>query len=137
MGRGNKPKKGGFLNQQNNGQKSKADMLEEFKQVQKEKIDAALITDERVAAKLEELEKAKTDLETEYKEKEKALQNGIDEKEFALVEREEKLEEQEKKQQEKEKELADTEAQVKKQCETAVADEVARIRADKDDNDNQ
>ena len=51
------------------------------------------------------------------KEKEKALQNGIDEKEFALVEREEKLEEQEKKQQEKEKELADTEAQVKKQCE--------------------
>ena len=98
MGRGNKPKKGGFLNQQNNGQKSKADMLEEFKQAQKEKIDAALITDERVAAKIEELEKAKADLENEYKEKEKALQDGVDEKEFALVEREEKLEEQEKKQ---------------------------------------
>lgn len=130
MGRGNKPKKGGFLNQQNNGQKSKADMLEEFKQAQKEKIDAALITDERVAAKIEELEKAKADLENEYKEKEKALQDGIDEKEFALVEREEKLEEQEKKQQEKEEKLANTEAQIKKQCETAVAEEVARIKAD-------
>lgn len=130
MGRGSKPKKGGFQNQQNNGQKSKTDMVEGFKQAQKEKIDAALITDERVAAKIEELEKAKTDLETEYKEKEKALQDGIDEKELALVEREEKLDAQEKKQQEKEKELADTEAQVKKQCETAVAEEVARIKAD-------
>ncbi len=130
MGRSSKTKKGGFQNQQNNGQKSRADMVEGFKQAQKEKIDAALITDERVAAKIEELEKAKTDLETEYKEKEKALQDGIDEKELALVEREEKLDAQEKKQKEKEKELADTEAQVKKQCETAVAEEVARIKAE-------
>ena len=88
MGRGNKAKKGGFQNQQNNGQKSKADMVEELKQAQKDKIDAALITDERVAAKIEELEKAKTDLEAEYKEKEKALQDDCDEKEIALVERE-------------------------------------------------
>lgn len=129
-GKSKKNNKGGFQNSQNNGQKSRTDMIEGFKQAQKDKIDAALITDERVAAKIEELEKAKTDLETEYKEKEKSLQDDFDEKELALVEREEKLDEKEKKQQEKEKELADTEAQVKKQCETAVAEEVARIKSD-------
>ena len=53
--------------QNNNGQKSQADRIEELKQMQKDKIDAALITDERVAAKIEELEQAKDDLEEEYK----------------------------------------------------------------------
>ncbi|SCW81291.1 hypothetical protein SAMN02910400_02564 [Lachnospiraceae bacterium C10] len=119
MGKNRQPKRGGFQNQQNNGQKTKADMVEELKQAQKDKIDASLITDERVAAKMEELEKAKTDLKTEYKEKE-----------LALAEREEKLNEKEKQQQEKEKKLADTEAQIKKQCESAVAEEVARIKGD-------
>ena len=129
-GKNKKNNKGGFQNQQNNGQKSKADMVEELKQAKKEKIDAALITDERVAAKIEELEKTKKDLETEYKEKEKALQDGIDEKELALEERKEKLDELEKKQQEKARELENTEAQVKKQREAAAAEEIARIRSD-------
>lgn len=116
--------------QNNNGQKSQADRIEELKQMQKDKIDAALITDERVAAKIEELEKAKTDLEEEYKEKEKTLQESMDERELKLDERAEDLDKKEEKQKEKEKELKDIEAQVKKHCETAVTEEVAKIKAD-------
>ena len=44
--------------------------------------------------------------------------------------RSEELEKQKTEQEAKAKELADTEAAVKKQCETAVAEEVARIQAD-------
>lgn len=122
--------KGGFQTQQNNGQKTKTDRIEELRQEQKDKIDAALRTDERVAAKMEELETVKAGLEAEYREKEKDLQGRIDEKELELEERAEKLDAQEKRQQEKERELADTKAQLTKQCEIMVANEVARIKAD-------
>ena len=126
MGRGNKPKKGEFQSQQINGQKSKADMVEELKQAKKEKIDAALITDERVAAKIEELENVKTALEEGYNEREKTL----DDRELVLDERVEELDKKEEELIERENNLKETEAQVKIQCEAAVAEEVARIKAD-------
>ena len=116
--------------QTNSSQKSQADRIEALKQMRKDKIDVALITDERVAAKIEELEQAKADLEEEYKEKEKTLQESMDKRELKLDERAEELNKKEEEQKEKEKELKDTEAQVKKQCETAVAEEVAKIKAD-------
>ena len=55
MGRRNKPK-GPFRNsQQSNSQKSKAERTEDLVQQEKNQINAALITDERVAAKIAEL----------------------------------------------------------------------------------
>ena len=67
-----------------NAPKTKSEIVEELKQQQKDKIDAALATDERVAAKVSELdeliEATKTELETEkanlskeYQEKEEKL----------------------------------------------------------------
>lgn len=133
--------KGAYGGQTNNGQKSQAERIESLKQAQKEKIDSALITDERVAAKIAELnqqiidnntelERKKAELETVYKRKETALQSKIDEQQMALDIRAEALDKQKADQDAKEKELADIEAQVKEQCETAVAEEVDRIKAD-------
>ena len=122
--------KGSFQSPQNNGQKTRTDMVEEVKQAQKGKIDAALITDERVAAKLEELDKAKSNLEEEYKKKEETLQKDIDKQQETLDERAKKLDEQKKQQDEKEKTLANTQAQIDKKCKTAVDKEIARIKAD-------
>lgn len=110
-------------NQQNNdSQKSQAERIEELRQKQKVKVDAALITDERVAAKIKELEEMKNSLEEEYKEKDKTLQKSMRE----VDERGKELDKREEKQKEKEKELKDTEALV----ENAVAAEIARIKAD-------
>lgn len=128
--RNKKNNKSGFQSPQNNGLKTKNDMIEEMKQAQKEKIDAALITDERVAAKLVELDKAKSDLEEEYKKKEESLQDGIDKQQEKLDERAKELDEQKKQQDEKEKTLANTQAQIDEKCKTAVGEEIARIKAD-------
>ncbi len=124
-----------------NAPKTKSEIVEELKQQQKDKIDAALATDERVAAKVSELdeliEATKTELETEkanlskeFQEKEEKLQKNIEEQQLLIDLRSEELEKQKTEQEAKAKELADTEAAVKKQCETAVAEEVARIQAD-------
>lgn len=130
-----------FGGQSNDSQKSSIERIKDLRQAQKEKINTALITDERVAAKVEELDKqieaSKTELETkrseleeEYKVKETALQVRIDEQQLALDIRAESLNKQKEDQDAKAKELADIEAQVKKQCETAFAEEVKRIKAD-------
>lgn len=111
-------------------QKTRAERTEELMQAQKGKIDAALITDERVAAKIEELEKKKNDLEDEYRKKEEELQGRIDEQQLSIDVRTEELDAQQEAQEKKEKELADTEAQIKKQCDSAVADEIKKIRDD-------
>lgn len=130
-----------FGGKTSNAPKSKDEIVEEFKQAQKEKIDAALVTDERVAAKVKELEEqiesSKTELETEksklaekYKKKEEELQKAIDDQQLVLDIRTEELDGQKAEQEKKALELADAEAQVNKQCETAVADALARIQAD-------
>lgn len=130
-----------FSGKTNNAQKTKAEIVEELKQQQKDKIDAALATDERVAAKISELdeliETTKTELETEkenlskeYQEKEEKLKKSIEEQQILIDLKSEELEKQKTEQDEKAKELANTEAAVKKQCETAVAEEVAKIQAD-------
>lgn len=135
MGKRSRSKGPSFGNSpQSNSQKSKAERTDELIQQKKNQIDAALITDERVAAKIKELqaekekvqkeyEEKKAKLEEEYKGKEKTLQDSIDE-------RSKELDEQKKAQEDKAKELADTEAQVKRQCETAVVAEVKRIQDD-------
>ena len=100
---GNRPKKNNkssFQSSQNNGQKTKTDMIEEIKQAQKEKVNAALITDERVAAKLEEFDKAKSNLEEEYKKMEETLQKDIDRQQKELDERAKILDKQKKQQDE-------------------------------------
>ena len=130
---GNRPKKNNkssFQSSQNNGQKTKTDMIEEIKQAQKEKVNAALITDERVAAKLEEFDKAKSNLEEEYKKMEETLQKDIDRQQKELDERAKILDKQKKQQDEKEKALANTQAQIDEKCKTAVNKEIARIKAD-------
>lgn len=137
----NKKSKMPFSGKTNNAQKTKAEMVEELKQQQKDKIDAALATDERVAAKISELdeliEATKTELETEkanlskeYREKEEKLQKNIEEQQLLIDLRSEELEKQKTEQEAKAKKLADTEVAIKKQCETAVAEEVARIQTD-------
>lgn len=136
-----KGKKGPFGGITNSSQKSQAERIEDLKKAQKDKIDAALITEERVAAKIAELEQEKANneaeyrkneeaLEEKYKDKETKLQKEIDEQQLAIDLLAEKLDKQKEAQEKKEQELADTEAQVKKQCETAVAEEIAKIRAD-------
>ena len=141
MGRRNKPK-GPFRNsQQSNSQKSKAERTEDLVQQEKNQINAALITDERVAAKIAELDAEKVRLqkeyddkkaalEEEYKSKEKTLQEKIDEQQLTIDERSDGLDTQKKLQEQKAQELAEQEAQVKRKCETAVAEEVKRIRDD-------
>lgn len=115
----------------------KADQVEKLKQQQQDKIDAALITDERVAAKIKELEaqieenksaleKEKEALEEEYKKKKEAL----DERELALDLKKEELDGRQKAQENRQKELEDTEAEVKKKCDTAVAEEIQKIKED-------
>lgn len=128
---GGRKKKGPFGNlKQNNSQKSQSERIEDLKQAQKDKIDAALVTDERVAAKIKELEEQKEKLEADYQKKQEDLQKDFDDKKLELDIREEDLGKQKEAQDAKELELKDTEAQVKKQCETAVADEIAKIKAD-------
>lgn len=127
---GKKGKNGIFGNQKNDNQKTQADRIEEFKQAQKDKIDAALITDERVANKVAELEAAKAAIEEEYKEKEESLKKDYEKKLADLDLKEKVLNKQKDDQEKKAKELLDTQAQVKKECESAVSEEVARIKAD-------
>lgn len=120
---------------------TKSEITETFKHTQKYKIDAELSTDERVAAKISELDKLvevtkiefemeKANLSKEYQEKEEKLKKTIEEQQFIIDLRSEELEKQKAEQERKAKELADAEAVVKKQCENAVAEEVARIKAD-------
>ncbi len=111
----NKKHKGGF----NNQQKSKTELIEEYKQNQKEKIDSALITDERVSAKLEELENIKKELEDEYLNKD-----------LEIEERKNKLDEIEKEQKLKEEELAKKEEGLNKLRESVAEEEIARIKND-------
>lgn len=110
-------------------------------QEQKNKIDVALITDERIAAKIVELDKQieksqvelqikKNELEKEYKEKEQDLQHKIEEQQLEIDIRVEELDKQKEVQEKKEKELVDIEAQVKKQCEVAIIEEINKIKAD-------
>lgn len=128
--RNKKNNKSSFQNSQNNGQKTKADMIEEMKQARREEVNAALITDERVAAKLEEFDKAKSNLEEKYKKMEETLQKGIDRQQKELDERAKVLDKQKRQQDEKEKTLANTQAQIDEKCKTAVSEEIARIKAD-------
>lgn len=141
MGKANKKSKTIFSSKQNNSQKSQAERVEDLIQAQKGKIDAALITDERVASKISELEEKQKEndaelvrkteeLETQYKEKETALQNGIDEQQQAIDEERTALELQKKNQDKRAKELNDIETQVKKECESAIAAEIQKIRSD-------
>lgn len=141
MGRNSKRNKGPFGSLQNNSQKSKSERTDELIQQQKNQINAALITDERVAAKIAELDAEKEKLqreyddkkaalEDEYKGKEETLQGRIDEQQLAIAVRSEELEAQKKAQEEKAQELTDMEEQVKRRCETAVAAEVKRIQDD-------
>lgn len=115
----------------------KADMVEKLKQQQHDKIEAALITDERVAAKVKELEDQieynkteleilKADLEKEYNEK----KDDLDVRQVELDFKEEELKEEKESQEKRQKELVDAEAEVKKRCETAVAEEIKRIKDD-------
>lgn len=121
-------------NQTNDSQKSKVARTEELLQQQKEKIDAALITDDRVAAKIQELEKEwnekKAALESEYAEKEKALNENIEEQQAALDLLSEELENRKENQVKKEKELTEKENQIKQQCESAVSREIEKIKTD-------
>ena len=132
MGRASKGK-GRGASSSNNSQKPKSERVD--------KIDAALITDERVAAKIKELdeqieasknevEEEKHKLEEEYLAKEKALQNRIDEQQFVLDERAETLDSQQLKQEERAQELDEREVRINELCKSAVAEEIARIKAD-------
>lgn len=115
----------------------KADMVEKLKQQQQDKIEAALITDERVAAKVKELEEQiefnkteleilKADLEKDYNVK----KDNLDVRQVELELKEEELKEEKESQEKRQKELVDAEAEVKKRCETAVAEEIKRIKDD-------
>ncbi|WP_026527786.1 hypothetical protein [Butyrivibrio sp. VCD2006] len=127
---GKKGKNTVFGNQKNDSQKSKVDRKNDLIQIQKEKMDAELAKDERVAKKLEELEAKEKNLEKEYTENESNLKADYEKRQSALDLRERMLNEQEDKQEKKAKELLDIQAQVKKTCESAVSDEIARIKAD-------
>ncbi len=126
---------------QGGSQMPAAERKEALLQAQKEKVETALLSDEKVAAKVRELEErieankvetetARMALEEEYKAKETATRERLDKEEQALQDRSKLLEKQRMEQEEKEKELADAEALVKRQCETAVAREVEKIKAD-------
>ena len=140
MGRASKGK-GRGASSSNNSQKPKAERVDELRKAHEDKIDAALITDERVAAKIKELdeqieasknevEEEKHKLEEEYLAKEKALQNRIDEQQFVLDERAETLDSQQLKQEERAQELDEREVRINELCKSAVAKEIARIKAD-------
>ncbi len=115
-------------NGKNDSQKSKNERVNELMKEQKDKIDAALITDERVAAKIAELEEKKSALDQEYEDKKKELEDSIAEQQLALDLRSENLDKQKEAQDKKEKELADTEEKTRKLCESAVQEEVQKIR---------
>ena len=140
MGRASKGK-GRGASSSKNSQKPKAERVDELRKAHEDKIDAALITDERVAAKIKELdeqieasrnevEEEKHKLEEEYLAKEKTLQNRIDEQQFVLDERAETLDSQLLKQEERAQELDEREVRINELCKSAVAEEIARIKAD-------
>ena len=102
---------------------------------------AELLSDEKVAAKLAELEQQiadnkekfetrKAELEEEYKGKEAALLSRVEKQKKNLNTRAVELGEQKALQEAREKRLSDVEAQVKERCEAAAAEEVLRIKAD-------
>ena len=84
---------------------TKSEITETFKHTQKYKIDAELSTDERLAAKISELDKLvevtkiefemeKANLSKEYQEKEEKLKKTIEEQQFIIDLRSEELEKQ-------------------------------------------
>ena len=111
--------KGGFLSPDNSSQKSKSERVDDLLQGRKAKIDAALITDDRVKAKVEELENTKNTLVKEYEEKERALEEEYKNKKQDLDNRETALKAKEDK--------------IDQKCEDAVNSEIARIKADEKD----
>ena len=138
MGRASKGK-GRGASSSNNSQKPKAERVDELRKAHEDKIDAALITDERVAAKIKELdeqiaayekeiEEKKNKLNEEYLAKGKALQDRIDEQQLALDERAETLDSQQLKQEERAQELDEREVRINELCKSAVAEEIARIK---------
>ena len=133
--------KGPFSRRNSDSQMSKSERTDQLLQKQKDQINAALITDERVAAKIKELEdekeavkneyeKKKSELDGEYIKKSNSLQKEIEDKQKQIDQRLEVLEKREATIEQKEAELADMELQVKKQCENAIEAEKERIRAD-------
>lgn len=127
--------------QTNNSQKSKSERIDGLLKDEKEKRETELLYDERVAAKIAQLdqqgeenkEKFETrmaELEEEYKGKEEALLNRVEKQKKYLSTRAVELSEQKALQEAREKKLSDMEAQVKERCEAAAAEEVLRIKAD-------
>ncbi len=121
----------GFGNSSNNdSQKTKGERIDAFRQKQADKIDASLITEERVAAKLQELENEKQRLNEEYESKKSTLDSEYDAKKQELDLRELELNAQKEDQDKREKNLEDAETQLKSKCESAVEDEIKKIRDD-------
>lgn len=123
----------------NVSQRTKGERINDLKQEMKNKEEAQLLNDEKVVAKLQELEQQlldnkvelenkKAELEKEYSENEKKLQTMIEERQFELEVKAELLATQINKCDEKEKELAYSEKLIQEQCETAITLEIRRIK---------
>ena len=123
MSRNNPFFKNGGNNPNDPSQKRKSERVDDLLQKRKDKIDEALITDERVKAKIEEYENKISNLDEEYLKKENELEKQYDEKNKKLKELESGLKEREDK-------IKQEESQIEQKCKDAVNSEIERIKAD-------
>lgn len=125
----------------NDSQKSQKERVADLIQSQRDKEQAQLLSDERIAARLQELEKQieeskaeleskKAELDMEYAEKEEELRKSVAGQQAELDARAEILDQQKADQDEREKELEDVERLAARRCEAAAEKETERIKAD-------